>query len=190
MRKIKSNIIRASSRILLLALLFVSCKPNKPEEIKELTNIGEFPSMAIEELTTTVTDSGKIVYRFITPEMLQFDKKEKPTVEFPKGLHLVIYDKEEKIDGQIKSNMAIYHESEELWELRKDVEAINTSGEVINTELLYWDMKKKKVYSDEFIKITTDTEIITGYGFESDEKMVNYKIKNINGILNIDNSSI
>ena len=178
---------RASGILLLLALLiFYSCKPNKPEEIRQLTNIEELPSMTIESLTTTITDSGKIKYRFITPEMKQFDKREKPAIEFNKGLHLIIFDKEQKIDAQIKSKKAIYHESDKLWELSNDVEAVNTTGEVINTELLFWDMKKKTVYSDKFIKITTDTEIITGYGFESDERMENYKIKNISGILNID----
>ena len=178
---------RASGILLLLALLiFYSCKPNKPEEIRQLTNIEELPSMTIESLTTTITDSGKIKYSFITPEMKQFDKREKPAIEFNKGLHLIIFDKEQKIDAQIKSKKAIYHESDKLWELSNDVEAVNTTGEVINTELLFWDMKKKTVYSDKFIKITTDTEIITGYGFESDERMENYKIKNISGILNID----
>lgn len=184
---VKKMTNKTSRNITLLVLLFfIACKPNKPEEINDLTNIKEFPTIAIEDLTTVITDSGKIKFRFITPEMLQFDKKENPTIEFPKGLHLVIYDKLEEIDGQIKSEIATYYENDELWELRKDVEAINTQGEVINTELLFWDMKKKKIYSDEFIKITTDTEIITGYGFESDEKMQNYKIKNISGVLSIE----
>lgn len=185
----KSN--KAISIILLIALFaFYSCRPNKPEEIREFTNLEELPSMTIESLTTTITDSGKIKYRFVTPEMKQFDKREKPAIEFNKGLHLIIFDNEQKIDAQIKSKRAIYHETDKLWELSNDVEAVNTTGEVINTELLFWDMKKQTVYSDKFIKITTDTEIITGYGFESDERMENYKIKNISGILNIDQESM
>ncbi len=184
---IETKIYKTSKILALLVLLFfIACKPNKPQEIKDLTNIKEFPTISIEELTTVITDSGKIKFKFITPEMQQFDKKENPTIEFPKGLHLVVYDNLEEIDGQIKSEIATYHENDELWELRQNVEAINTKGEVINTELLYWDMKKKKIYSNEFIKITTDSEIITGYGFESDEKMENYKIRNISGVLSID----
>lgn len=186
MTQLLKNLGKASGILIPLALLFFnSCKPNKPEQIRELTNIEELPSITIESLTTTITDSGKIKYRFITPEMKQFDKREKPAVEFNKGLHLIVFDNDQKIDAQIKSKKAIYHESDKLWELSNDVEAVNTTGDVINTELLFWDMKKQSVYSDKFIKITTDTEIITGYGFESDERMENYKIKNISGVLNI-----
>ena len=178
---------RAASIAILAAIVALSsCKPNKPEEIKELTNREELPSLTIEDLTTTITDSGRIKYRFMTPEMKQFDKREKPAIEFHKGLHLIVFNKNEEIDAQIKCKQAIYHQSDELWELSNDVEAVNTTGDVINTELLFWDIKKKTIYSDKFIKITTQTEIITGYGFESDEKMENYKIKNISGVLSID----
>jgi LPS export ABC transporter protein LptC len=178
---------KAGSIAILSAIVALSsCKPNKPEEIKELTNREELPSMTIENLTSTITDSGRVKYRFMTPEMKQFDKREKPATEFNKGLHLIVYNKKETIDAQIKCKQAIYHQSEDLWELSNDVEAVNSAGDVINTELLFWNTKKKIIYSDKFIKITTQTEIITGYGFESDEKMENYKIKNINGILSID----
>ncbi|MDG5800941.1 LPS export ABC transporter periplasmic protein LptC [Marinilabiliaceae bacterium ANBcel2] len=172
--------------VMLFFILLQSCSPNKPDEIKELTNRDELPGLALHELTTTVTDSGKIKYRFITPEMLQFDSRKEPTIEFPQGLHLYVYDTTQTVESQIKCNEAIYHQSEELWELRKDVEAVNADGDVINTELLFWDSKNQTIYSDKFIKITTDTEIITGYGFESDERIENYKINNISGILEVD----
>ncbi|ASB48387.1 LPS export ABC transporter periplasmic protein LptC [Alkalitalea saponilacus] len=182
------KIIKASSIFILLALMVSvsSCKPNRPEEIQELTNREELPSLILHDLTATITDSGKIKYQFITPEMLQFDQRKEPTIEFPKGLHLFVYNNEQEVDAQIKSNEAIYYQDDDLWELRNDVEAVNTDGDVINTELLFWDAQKEIIYSDQFIKITTDTEIITGYGFESDERMQNYIIKNISGILQVD----
>lgn len=176
----------ASSILLLLAVVFSSCSPNKPEDIKALTNRDEFPSLTVKELTAVITDSGKIKYRFITPELQQFDQKAEPTIDFPFGLHLFVFDANEQIDAQIKSNIAIYYQNKELWELRNDVEAVNSKGEVINTELMFWDQKKKTIYSDQFIKITRENEIITGYGFESDERLENYKIKNISGILEVE----
>jgi LPS export ABC transporter protein LptC len=182
----------AGSIFILLALVFSipACQPNKPQEIKELTNREELPSFTLIELTSTITDSGKVKYRFITPEMLQFDKRKKPAFEFPKGLHLYIFNDLEEVDAQIKCNEAIYHQDDELWELRNDVEAVNTKAEIINTELLFWDAKNQTIYSDQFIKVTTDTEIITGHGFESDDRMENYKIKNISGILQVEEQKL
>jgi LPS export ABC transporter protein LptC len=171
----------ASSIILLLAFAFSSCTPNKPEEIKALTNREEIPSLKVKDLTTVITDSGKVKYKFVTPELLQFDQKSEPTTDFPSGLHLFIFNDKEEVDAQIKCKNAIYHKNEDLWELRHDVEAVNFKGEVINTELLFWDRKKSLIHSNQFIKITRQDRISTGYGFESDEQLVNFKIKNFSG---------
>ncbi len=187
-KNILHQLSTVAGSILLLAtvLFFPSCAPNKPEEIKELTNREELPRITYRDLHSTITDSGKIRYRFTTPLMQQFDQREEAAIEFPQGLHLYVYNNLEEIDAQIKCKQATYHQTKDLWELRKDVEAINLDGEVINTELMYWDMSAKTLYSDQFIKISTETEIITGTGFESDERMENYKIKNISGILQVE----
>lgn len=184
----KSFISTLAGSILLLAIVLFSssCAPNKPEEIKELTNREELPSHTLKDLESIITDSGKIRYRFTTPELQQFDQRQEATIEFPEGLHLYVYNSLEEIEAQIKCKQAIFHQAKDLWELRNDVEAVSLDGEVINTELMYWDMSAKTLYSDEFIKITTETEIITGTGFESDERMENYKIKNISGILQVE----
>jgi len=186
--KILSLLTTTAGSILILLAIVVSlpaCQPNKPQEIKELTNRDELPSITIKELTSTITDSGRVKYRFTTPKMQQFDLSEEPSIKFPKGLHLYIYDINEEVEAQIRCNNAIYHQNNELWELRNDVEAVNTNAEIINTELLFWDAKTKSIFSDQFIKITTKNEIITGHGFESDERMENYKIENISGILQV-----
>ena len=125
----------AGSIFILLAIVvsLPACQPNKPQEIKELTNREELPSLTLKDLTSTITDSGKVKYRFITPEMQQFDQRKEPSIEFPKGLHLYIFDDTEEVDAQIRCNEAIYHQNEDLWELRNDVEAVNTNAETINT---------------------------------------------------------
>jgi len=120
-----SLLTTAAGSIFILLAIVVSlpaCQPNKPQEIKELTNREELPSVTLKELTSTITDSGKVKYRFITPEMQQFDQRKEPAIEFPKGLHLYIFDQAEEVDAQIKCNEAIYHQSKKLWELRNDVE--------------------------------------------------------------------
>ncbi|MFO8001202.1 MAG: LPS export ABC transporter periplasmic protein LptC [Marinilabilia sp.] len=184
----KPKQIAAGSIFLLLAVVFFApaCQSNEPEEIKAVIDEGDHPSLSIEDLETTITDSGKVSYRFLTPEMNQYENRKEPYTEFPEGLHLIIYNDNGEIDAQIRSQYAIYFEKEELWELQNDVEAVNFKDEIINTEQLFWDAKKQEIYSDEFIKITTDEEILTGYGFESDEKFENYTIKTISGIVAVD----
>jgi LPS export ABC transporter protein LptC len=178
----------AGSIFLLLAVIVLtwSCQSNTPDEIKAAVDEENFPSLSVHDLETAITDSGQVAYRFITPEMNKYDNREEPYTEFPQGLHLIIYNDQQEIDAQIKSQYGIYHQSEKLWELQDNVEAVNFKNEVINTEQLFWDSNKHTIYSDEFIKITTEQEILTGYGFESDERLENYTIKRISGILSVE----
>lgn len=58
----------------------------------------------------------------------------------------------------------------------------DSSGNKLETTVLEWNNGTQKIYSNEFVKITTRNEIITGYGFESDQKLDNYKIHKVSGI--------
>jgi len=179
----------AASSILLLAVSFgtTSCSSNKPEEIKAISNREDLPALSYQELETVITDSGKVKYRFITPEMLSYKFKEDPYIDFPSGFHLFIYNSSGEVETQIKCMNAIYYEKpKELWELNNDVQGINTKGEVLNTEQLFWDMKEERLYTDKFVKITTPTQIITGTGLESDQTLSNWRIKNVSGELEIE----
>ncbi len=183
-RNISKTLYTASSFILLAVYVFTSaCQSNKPEEIQAISNREEIPSLIVEELETFITDSGRVIYKFITPKLLTYDKKEEPYNDFPNGLHVIMYSDTGEIESQIKCLNAIHYEKKKLWELNNDVEAINKKGEILSTEQLFWDTKEKKIYSEQFVTITQKTGIITGTGFEADENMDNWVIKNIQGDL-------
>ncbi|WP_430810299.1 MULTISPECIES: LPS export ABC transporter periplasmic protein LptC [unclassified Carboxylicivirga] len=178
----------AASGFILLAVCFLlsSCQSNKPEEIAAITNWEEIPSLVVEELETILTDSGKVKIRFITPSMLTYDRKKEPYRDFPQGLHCIMYQSNGEVDAQIKCRKAIFFEKKQLWELTIDVEAMNQKGEVLNTEQLFWDMKSEKIYSEKFVTITQDNSIYTGTGFEADQNMDNWRIKNLSGDIEFD----
>jgi len=179
-----------AGRILFLfafAFLIITCTPNNPEEIKALTDSQEFPHVYFKELNAFATDSGRLKYRLIAQEIFQYENAEEPTIDFPQGLHYYIYENEE-IETQIKCKFAIYFQKTEIWELRKEVEISNASGSVINTELLYWDTNNNRIYSDEFVTITTQNEVLTGYGFETDEQISVYSINNASGTFTVEDS--
>ncbi|MDX9790496.1 MAG: LPS export ABC transporter periplasmic protein LptC [Candidatus Kapabacteria bacterium] len=58
----------------------------------------------------------------------------------------------------------------------------DSTGNKLETEILEWNNSTQKIYSNEFVKITTRNEIITGFGFISDQNLNNYKINKVSGI--------
>ena len=66
----------------------------------------------------------------------------------------------------------------------------NQKGDKFNTEVLYWNEATQKVYSDKFIRIEQTDRIITGHGFDSNQQMTLYTIRNIEGIFYVDEDAI
>ena len=79
-----------------------------------------------------------------------------------------------------------FFNKEELWKLMGNVHIQNLKGEQFDTELLYWDQRTQRIYSDEFIRIEQPDRIITGHGFESNQQMTVYTIRKPEGIFYVD----
>ena len=90
------------------------------------------------------------------------------------------------IDASIKADTAYYYEKKKIWELRSNVQIQSQRGDKFETELLFWDEKEEKVYSDKFIQISQEDKVITGYGFESDQNLTEYQIKNTTGVFTVE----
>lgn len=171
------------------ALLFPSCLRNDDCELKAVEQEMERSSLGAFDLHTFVTDSGRYKYEFTTPELQQYDNVEEPFVDFPGGLNFKMYDADGvRVKSRIRCNKARYYKSKNLWELNNDVEAVTEKGDILNTEQMFWDTRERRIYSDKFVKITTKGQLITGRGFESDDRMSYYEIKNPGGEIDVKES--
>lgn len=54
---------------------------------------------------------------------------------------------------------------------------------------MFWDEKKEEIYSDKYIRIEQEDKTITGYGFESNQELTEYTIKNTTGIFTVENNA-
>ena len=117
------------------------------------------------------------------------DKKNPPYWAFEKGVYLEKFDSLFHIDASIKADTAYYYEKKKLWELRSNVHIRSQRGDKFDTDLLFWDEKQERVYSDKFIRIEQEDKIITGYGFESNQQMTEYQIYNNTGIFTVEDTA-
>lgn len=168
------------------AIVAVSCMSNEQHELKAVEQEMERASLSVYDLHTFVTDSGVYKYELETPELQQYDNVEEPYTDFPGGLNFKMYDNGGKLlKSRIRCNKARYYKKKNLWELNNDVEAMTEKGDILNTEQLFWDTEKRRIYSDKFVKITTKGQLITGRGFESDDRMSKYEIKRPGGEIDV-----
>jgi len=125
---------------------------------------------------------GKLEFKLIAPEMQKvFDPIEKNI--FPKGIQVFIYNQKLDTIATISSGFAVQNNNKKLVEVKKNVVLKNSQNEQLNTETLFWDKDKKQIYTDEFVTINTENEIIMGYGFLTDQTFSTYSLSNITGTI-------
>lgn len=161
--------------------LLSSCE--KKQVVVNDLQIKEMPSLSGRNVETMYSDSGKVTLVVRTPLIQQFTTKEDPHTLFPEGLTVLFYDKKTKPQASITAHYARYTEKDEQWELRDSVVAVNTEGDILETELLYWSEPRDRVWSDRFVRFTLKDKIIMGTGFESDSRLTNGTIKNVSGTI-------
>ncbi len=58
----------------------------------------------------------------------------------------------------------------------------DSSQTKLETSILQWNQAEQKFYSTAFVRINSQMELIEGYGFESDQYLLNYRIFKVSGI--------
>ena len=184
---VSSRILYMKSIIVLLgAIMLLACK-NDIKEVNALAEREKRPDMTGENLELIYSDSARIKYRVLAPEYIKVNREKEKYEEFPKGIHVLSYDPAGKMIGSIKAKYAKKLEDEMLWEARNEVVIINAEGKKLETELLYWDMKKELIYSDRYVKSSADGQIIEGNnGFHSDQNLNHPVFENISGSIEVE----
>ena len=163
-------------------LFFSSCQTDI-QTVNLITSVKNLPSESMKDAEIMYSDSGKVKMKLTGAQLDRYVDKE--YIEFPKGMKILFYDDSMKVNSQLKADYGIRYEKEGRMEARRNVEVVNVKGEKLNTEHLTWDQNKEIIYTNEFVKITTNDEIMYGDGLESNQDFTKYKIKNIKGTINL-----
>lgn len=113
------------------------------KDVDAIGNRNNMPEMSGENMELFYSDSALLKYKVITPLYNKYNQDDKKYDEFPKGIHAELYEKDGSMVGSITSKYAKKLEEEMLWELRNEVVVINAEGKKLETDLMYWDMKKR-----------------------------------------------
>ena len=161
------------------AIMLFACK-NDIRKVSRITDQEVLPEMSGENLIMTYSDSARVKYRMYTPLYYKIHTEEEEYDEFPKGIHVIYYDKTGNVIGEIHSKYAKNFVKDGLWEARNLVVVKNSEGKKLETELLYWDTKKEWIYSDRYTRLTDGNNILeSSDGFESDQNLEHPVFKNI-----------
>lgn len=171
---------------LVLSLVFMISCSTKIDVLSSLENQEDKATVIAKNSEIVYTENGRVKLRVLAPVTKYYENAEEPYNEFPEGITVYTFSDSMEIESQLTSKYANHYSAKGLWSASNNVVAKNSKGETLNTEHLFWDEKKKIIYTDDMVKITTADGIQYGQGFISDESFNNWEIKKPNSIYYLD----
>jgi LPS export ABC transporter protein LptC len=78
----------------------------------------------------------------------------------------------------LRANNAYFFKKEEQWRGRDNVEVKNIAkNEQLNTEELFWKPNAKTIFTEKFVTIKQQGDVIYGEGLEAKQDLSDYLIK-------------
>ncbi|MBL4592259.1 MAG: LPS export ABC transporter periplasmic protein LptC [Flavobacteriales bacterium] len=167
--------------------ILCSCE-NDVKEVELLTNKKKEPISRGKNVEYIYSEESNVKIKISAPLMEEYGEENK-YIEMKKGIEVLFYDSLMNISSTLTSNYAIHRVSKNIMEAKDDVVVVNDKGEILKTEHLIWLEDSSKIYTEEFVTITTEDEIIMGTGMEANQDFTKWKIHKIKGTINIKEES-
>ncbi len=185
MKKVRSTVL---PYLLLFSCLWLPACVNDLEEVAAIVDsTAELPTETGDNVRVIYSDSA-VVKVVLDATRLERYMGDNPRVEMSQGVHVRFFDGGGNVTSELRSRSATNHQKTGLMEARENVEVVNTKKETLNTEHLVWNKENETITTEEFVKITTEDEVIFGHGLESNQDFTKYRIKKIKGTINIEDA--
>lgn len=174
--------------VFLLGCTIAGCK-NEDDNDSKVPNdldLSKIPGMVTTDVSMLISDSGIIRYHVVTPAWYTYNLDPKEDYwYFPEGIELNQLNNHKQSVSRLVADTAYNYQNKKLWHLIGNVHITNVRGEKFRTQELFWDMRAEKVYSDSFIHIERNLDILEGYGFTSNQDFSKYEIRQTTGIFEV-----
>ena len=93
------------------------------------------------------------------------------------------YEKTGELKAEITADRAVHNEATNIWEATGNVMLINSEGQKLETEQLFWNAGKGTVYSEKYTKITQKNGTVSsGDSFRARQDLSGYTLGNRSGV--------
>jgi len=133
------------------------------------------------------SDSAIVNVILTSPKMLTNRTRGDNQQVFPVGIDVDFFDPKGRVQSELTCKKATRYEKDKKIVMQDEVVWKSKAGEVLDTEELVWDEKEEKVYTKRLVKITTQQDVIHGYGFEADQGFTKWKIISPQGEMGVEN---
>ncbi len=164
-----------------MVIFAIGCgnKNEEAVEIQEYTG----PVLETGPAINYYSDSAVVKIKMEAPKQLDFGNGDQ---EFPEGLRLEFYE-DGKMSSTLRADYCYYTAKDNLYKATGNVVIQRTDNkDRLDTEELYWNRKEEEVFTDKYVMIQQNGELIKGVGLEAKQDFSYYKILDVQGFINLE----
>lgn len=163
-----------------------SCTSNDLEKVLEFSDYDSPPTRSTHNVFYTFTDSGKVKNTLKAGILDQYQTPDSTYSKISKGFELTFFDANANFDGRLTAKNGYISGDNSVMIARDSVVFENRENETLHTEELFWYQDSARVYTDKFVTIERADAVIYGKGLTSNQNFTNYEIKDVTGVINIE----
>jgi LPS export ABC transporter protein LptC len=165
--------------IILVVITLLSCSKQELKEPVEYKG----PLREVEKLESYYTENDMVKTKVMADLVYELKNGDR---EFPKGVYMENFDVTGKLESTLKANYAYFYKEKNLWQGKGKVEVKNVvKNEQLNTEELFWKQIEKKIYTEKFVTIRQQGDVIYGTGMDAMQDLSDYVIHHPEGELEV-----
>lgn len=154
----------------LFATVLMSCGKQELKEPQEYKG----PLREVENIEMYYTENDRIKVKMLADLVYEFQNGDR---EFPKGVYLEFYNEFGKMESTLRANHAYFFKDQDQWRGRGKVEVKNIAkNEQLNTEELFWKPVQQKIFTEKFVTIRQQGDVIYGTGLDAKQDLSDYTI--------------
>ena len=156
---------------IVIFFMISACGKEEPEAPEFPMDI---PDQVMENTTITFTEEGVKSAVIYAKHLAVYEKLD---LKKARGVRVDFYDQEGNHTSVLVADSGLIQEKRQNLEALGNVVVTTEEGIKLETSSLRWDPQKRKIVTDDFVKITKKKDVITGYGLEADEELEHLVIK-------------
>ena len=184
MRLQKSHTIKFIVTLFCVTIFF-SCKDNF-QKVQQIGVLENAPVGEADTINLKYTDSSRLVANLLSSKMLDYSNRSFGYSEFPEGIELILYDKDNN-KSKVFADYAIYYNDTGLIDLRGNVIIATHSFDTLLTPQMYYDQKREWLFTNQSFRLRTSSSDINGRIFDADRELKLKEMLELSGEVEVDN---
>lgn len=186
MQRLRSIITARLS--IVVALMVAGCK-NDLDKVAAVELPAAVPDRVTHDAEYLYSDSGIVRNRLRAGRIVEWTVGKQRT-ELSDGVELLFYNAQGAPGSTLTARRGLILPGLKRMEVYDEVVFVNSRGERLETEQLYWEQDSARVYTDKAVRVQRGADVIHGMGLSAAEDFSKYTIRKVTGEIHLQDDTL